>query len=396
VVLKLRLSKCFLVGCAVVLACSYDASRLRAPGPDAAVGGSGGSGGGDVAMDSAPDVRPPDRDAPVEAEPQDALDVPYAPDLRDAGDAPITEAPVAQVDVSEDAVDAPLVLVDTGEDVLDAPEDAVDAPTTEVATAPMDVQGEAGSVVEAGEETGSGGALGTGGVTGTGGTLGTGGTSGAGGASGTGGTTTTLVGTTVTFLNGMAQGAMAGYSCVSLGILDSLTSPTCGGAQIKGLTPSDPALTFNSSCAPANITWNSTTALCATGSIPAWPPNPSDADYRNNWGVLIGVNAGEPAQAIGTAYRSITFTLTGQPMSGLRAIVHLRSDPGNITYCYDTTTTGSPIYFTSFNTECWHTGGAYLSSSDVARIDQVGVAVVASNTSISVRNLCLTRITFAR
>ena len=389
----MRLSKCFLVGCAVVLACTYDASRLRAPGSDTAVGGSGG-GGADVAADSAPDAQPADRDVPVEAESQDTLDVPYVPDLPDAGDAPSTETPMAQVDANEDAVDALVVLMDTGEDVVDAPEDAVDAPTAEVATVPMDVQSEAGSVVEAGDETGSGGTVGTGGVAGTGGTVGTGGTSGAGGVSGTGGTT--LVGTTVTFLNGMAQGAMAGYGCVSLGILDSLTSPTCGGAQIKGLTPSDPALTFSSSCAPANITWNSTTALCATGSIPAWPPNPSDADYRNNWGVLIGVNAGELAQAIGTAYRSITFTLTGQPMSGLRAIVHLRSDPGNITYCYEMTTTGSPIYFTSFNTECWHTGGKNLLSSDVARIDQVGVAVVASNTAISVRNLCLTRITFAR
>jgi hypothetical protein len=397
----MRLPKWLLVGCAVLLACTYDASRLRAPRPDAAVAGSGGSSGGDAAADSAPDADLADGDAPVEAERTEVLDVRSGPDTTDAVDAPITEAPGAPVDAGEDAVDAP--------------EDAVDAPATEAATVPTDVESEAGSVGGTGGAAGTGGVTSTGGSSDTGGTSGTGGTSdmggvsgtggtvgsggmqgtggvvGTGGVSSTGGTTTTVVGTTVTFLNGMAQGPMTGYGCVSLGTQDTLTSPTCGGAQIKGLTPSQPALTFNSSCAPADITWNSTTSLCVSGSVPALPANPTEADYDRNWGVLVGVNVREPAQAIGTTHRSITFILTGQPTTALRAVVHLRSDPDNTTYCANMTP-GMPVYFTSFNTECWENTGRYLLSSDVAKIDLVGAHVPATSSTVSVKNLCLTRI----
>ena len=361
-------AKWCLVGFIAFLACTYDASRLRAPARDAAMGGSGGSGGSDAAADGAPDTNLGESDAPVEAEPLGVLD---APSMLDGVDVPATEAPGASVD--------------WGEIVVDAPEEVVDAPASEAAKPPVDVETEAAGTVEAG------GIVATGGTVGFGGTQGTGGAGGTGGKGGTGGTTTTVPATAVTFLNGMAQGPMTGYGTVSLGVKDSLTSPTCGGAQIKGLTPSTPALTFTSSCAAADTTWDATTALCMDGNVPAWPRNPTQTDYDYNWGVMIGVNAREPAQGIGVSYRTVTFTLAGQPTSGIRAVVHLRSDADNFTYCADMTP-GIPIAFTSFNTQCWDNSGTNLQSADVVKIDLIGAHVPSGDTAIPVQNLCLTRI----
>ncbi len=77
-------------------------------------------------------------------------------------------------------------------------------------------------------------------------------------------------GTEVTFSNGKAAGAMTGFGWVALGAQDTVTNPTCQGAAITSAT-----------YCLGQVTWNSTNALCVTGSIPAVAA--TNPDYTNNW-----------------------------------------------------------------------------------------------------------------
>jgi hypothetical protein len=195
----------------------------------------------------------------------------------------------------------------------------------------------------------------------------------AGGASaGDGSTSTIPTGTTVTFANGQAQGAMTGLGWVSHGAQDSITSPTCGGAVVT---------ITSKNC--TDTTWNSTTALCITGSTA--PVNP---EYTGNWGVLVGVNSTAPAgSGLGQSFTSITITVTGSPTSGLSAVVHRKSDPDGINY-YAALTSGTAISLTDFTPVA-------LTNEDVPNIDMIGVQVTSTTTPITVTNLCITGITFA-
>lgn len=114
-----------------------------------------------------------------------------------------------------------------------------------------------------------------------------------------------------TFVSGHAQGALTGQAYVSLGVIDTVTSPTCNGMQIGGLSPSMPPVTFNSTCRPSAITWDSATGLCVSGIIPGSSSNPSNIDYMIDWGIMVGVATREPVQAIGVAYSNITLTVSG-------------------------------------------------------------------------------------
>ena len=256
----------------------------------------------------------------------------------------------------------------------------VDAGGGTSADAPMG----AGGVAGASGTTGAGGAGGTGGAAGFGGTIGAGGIgraggiSGAGGATASGGITTTPTGTIVTFANGQAQGAMTGRGWISLGTEDSISNPTCGGTVI----------TSSTDC--ANITWSSATALCITGSIPA-------LYNTNNWGILVGVNSTAPAgSGLGQSFTSITITVTSSPPSGLHAIVHRKSDPNGTNY-YAILSSGTPLAFTSFNS---HNDsppdGVFLTAADIPNIDQIGVVVPSTTSTIVVTNLCITGIAFTR
>jgi hypothetical protein len=204
-----------------------------------------------------------------------------------------------------------------------------------------------------------------------------------GGAAGDGSTSTIPTGTTVTFAKGQAQGAMTGLGWVGLGAEDSITSPTCGGAVITNTIASS-----NAGC--SNITWSSTTALCITGSVPA-------LYNTDNWGVLVGVNSTAPAgSGLGQSFTSITITVTGSPTSGLLAIVHRKSDPKGINY-YASLSSATPLTFTNFNSHNdTPPDGVFLTAADIPNIDQIGVQVPSTTSTITVTNLCITGIAFTR
>ena len=223
----------------------------------------------------------------------------------------------------------------------------------------------------------------------TGGTpkVATGGTqAGTGGAlAGTGGSAN--IGTTVTFVSGKAVGAMSGYAWVALGASDSISSPTCGAANA--------IITAASGCS-TTTNWSSTTAVCITGSIPALPASPTSVDYTNNWGISLGINATNPATSgLGRSFTSRTITVTGSPLTGLRATVHRLGDSDAVSYCA-ALTSGVPITFTSFVTDCYNATptGTKLTATDVPNIDNITVEVPSSSSLITVTNLCITGIVF--
>jgi len=192
-------------------------------------------------------------------------------------------------------------------------------------------------------------------------------------------------GSTVTFSNGRGQGAMTGYGWVMLGASDSVSTPTCGSTNAP-ITSASPCLNATQ--------WNSPTALCTTGSIPAL--STSSPDYVNNWGIQVGVNATDPDKAIGKSFGSITVNATGLPSSGARVELHRFGDAAGATYCANLVS-GTPIVLTSFNTVCWDpNNGTALTAADVAKIDKVGIQVSSITTAIAVTSLCMTSIVFGQ
>jgi hypothetical protein len=242
-------------------------------------------------------------------------------------------------------------------------------------------------------DTSSGGAAGSGGAD-SGGSSGSGGGAGSGGSSGgSGGGAAGSTGTcgpgpgsnAVSFCNGLALGAMTGYGWVALGSGDTISNPTCDTAQAP--------ITSLASCA-ANTNWSRTDALCMSGLIPALPPTPLDADYKSNWGVQVGVNSKDPIAAMGgSGWKTITFTMSGSPTSGLRAILHKSGDAEGAGYCAPMTP-GTAIPITTFNSKCWDSTGDLLTDTDGANIDQVGVQVSSTAAEIKVESLCMTKLEF--
>ena len=192
-------------------------------------------------------------------------------------------------------------------------------------------------------------------------------------------------GNTVVFSNGMAMGAMTGPGWVALGVVDRVSTPTC----------SDGVIVTDTATCPTETVWNNPTALCASGTIPALPVLPTAADYANNWGIMIGVSAGEPDQGLGQSFASITLLLSGTPQQGLRAELHRLGDADSTFYCAFVQS-GVRIALTSFNTACWDGSGNSLTLADVPNIDKVSVQVSASSTPITLTNLCLSRIVFGQ
>jgi len=190
---------------------------------------------------------------------------------------------------------------------------------------------------------------------------------------------------TVSFSNGVAKGAMSGYGWVTMGAKDSVSSPTCGTTPI---TPSAP-------CPSTSTKWESTNALYISALIPALSASPTPTEYIENWGVQVGANAStaNPPAGLGRTYATITLNFTGKPTTGLRAILHLSTDPDDKSYCAKVTS-GVAIPLTSFNTTCWDGAGTNLSAADVSRIDKVGLEAFSSGEEIPVTSLCLTGIVF--
>lgn len=191
-------------------------------------------------------------------------------------------------------------------------------------------------------------------------------------------------GTTVTFAAGKGVGAMTGYGFVSLGALDSISSPTCGAAAITSTAP----------CL-SGTTWSVDTALCVTGSIPALDKD--TPDYDNNWGLLVGLNATDPAtKGLGQAFTSVLIATSGTPTTGLRAKVHRKGDTDSVDYCA-AFTPGTAIPFTSFTRTCYDAAkpGAAITAADIPNIDKIQLQVSSGAAAITVTNLCITGITFS-
>jgi hypothetical protein len=268
-----------------------------------------------------------------------------------------------------------------------------------------------GSVVETGGAIGTGGVVGAGGAIGTGGAIGAGGkdggfvdagrggggAAGAGGAGGTGGKPLgtggsagaggTLVdpnnGDATTFDVGKASGVLNGWGWVSLGGQDTLTSPTCGTNNAP-ITPSSPCQTTTN--------WSASDALCLSGRIPAV----IDSQWNDNWGVQIGVNVTEPGGGtLGKPYSTITLFTRGTVSptnTDLRAEVHLAGDSDATTYCARMSS-GTPVAFASFNTNCWDGSGVSLRSSDVPKIDKIGLQISSDDrNTYTFSDFCLTRV----
>jgi hypothetical protein len=252
-----------------------------------------------------------------------------------------------------------------------------------------------GGTTGTGGIAGRGGAGGSGGVAGSGGRGGSGGGAGSGGRGGSGGTTvasTKNTGNTVNFdIKGKASGAMTGYGWVMLGKLDSITDPTCG--------PSKTPITASAACA-SDPNWSGT-GLCITGGCPALPASPTSTDYADNFGVVVGVNAGDaggtgdPSLVLGQTFTSITITATGLPTTEVRAQIHKKGDSDSNLYCMKFTS-GTAMDLTRFATDCYNTAPTGLfKAADIPNIDKVSLeAVSVSGTAVTVTNMCMTGITF--
>jgi hypothetical protein len=190
-------------------------------------------------------------------------------------------------------------------------------------------------------------------------------------------------GTTVTFsTSGKASGAMSGWGYVAMGATDKVSSPTCGADK-----------TEITKAAPCNSTTNwEGTGLCVTGSVPI-----ADAPDYLSWGLSVGVGASATkGEGLGQSLTSVTITVSGTPKTGLRAQVHRAGDPDGTAYCA-ALTSGTAIKFTSFATDCWADPPTDpLAAADVTKIDKIAVQVPAGDAAITVSNLCITGITFAK
>jgi hypothetical protein len=115
--------------------------------------------------------------------------------------------------------------------------------------------------------------------------------------------------------------------------------------------------------------------LCMRGSVMALPPNPTDADYANDWGCEMVFNL-DQSQGTDTPRNAYTLTGTGVTVnttavpSCTTARVVLDQDGAKPTYCA-LLTPGVEIPWSKFNTKCWNDSGTALSgppSSQAIRI----------------------------
>jgi hypothetical protein len=212
-----------------------------------------------------------------------------------------------------------------------------------------------------------------------------------GGATATsnGGSTTassTPTGTTVTFVSGKASGAMVGYGWVASGSLDSVTDPTCGATKA--------IITTATPCA-ADPNWSSTSSLCVSGSIPALPAAPTQADYNANYGIVVGVNANDPSGTLGQSFTTMTMAATGLPTGIVRAQVHVKGDPDGTSYCM--TYSASAMTLAKFAIDCYATAPTQpIPAASIANIDKVSLEAVSGQTAVTVTSMCITGITFGQ
>jgi len=239
---------------------------------------------------------------------------------------------------------------------------------------------------------------------------------------GSGGTTPPINTDEVTFKDGKAQGPLNGYAYIALGPQNSETSPLCEDdpndpndvANPRPITAPDPNTCdkVGATCPTTGRTvWNSTSALCITGTIPIV----QNGDYTSDWGLQIAMNSSNPpadssgnGHTLGTTYSTIAYDITPAAVTptntAIRAVIHLVSqqcyeDP----YCATIPASGAVLTLTDFNTECWtstvcaSTTCKQLTAADVPNIDKVGVQISSDQlNAYTVNNFCLNSITFGK
>jgi hypothetical protein len=137
-----------------------------------------------------------------------------------------------------------------------------------------------------------------------------------------------------------------------------------------------------------------------SGKIPAL--DSAKPDYTGNWGVQIGVNATDPSDAVGSAmssFKTVTFTFSGTPASGIRGLFHRKGDDPDKTtpFCMDSIKSGKAYDLVKFNRECWGatTTTEYLKDADLSQIDLLGIQVSSTTSgAIDVSDLCLEKVEF--
>jgi hypothetical protein len=224
----------------------------------------------------------------------------------------------------------------------------------------------------------------------------------------------------VTFKDGKAQGPMNGYAYIALGIQNSETSPLCvddpndPNAIPRPITAPDPntCVKAGATCPTTGRTmWNSSTALCITGTIPMV----MNSDYTSDWGLQIAMNTSSPpadtngnGKTLKATYSTIAYDITPDAVTptntAIRAVIHLVSQECFANpYCATITAPGQALTLTDFNTECWNgtactTGTCLqLTAADIPNIDKVGVQISSSDKmAYTVNNFCLNSITFGK
>jgi hypothetical protein len=135
-------------------------------------------------------------------------------------------------------------------------------------------------------------------------------------------------------------------------------------------------------------------SLCISGNVMALPPNPTMADYSNDWGCGIGVNLNQ-MMGVMTAKNAFTLTGTGVTVnvSGLpsctAARVVLDQNGATPAYCA-ALTPGKEIPWSAFNTECWNGMGTALSGPPTSQA--LKVQFVTSTTACPFTNFCITEL----
>jgi hypothetical protein len=234
---------------------------------------------------------------------------------------------------------------------------------------------------------GSGGATGQGGEMGNGGALAGDGGRGSGGADATivgtggldGGTMAGNTGSTVTFYDGQARGAMTGKAWVALGPLETVSSPTCQGVPLS------------SSVACGSYLWPNLTMLCAYGTIAPYYASES----TRAWGLMVAVYASDPpGLGLGQSFQSITVDFRALPSRGTQLRVHRKGDPPDVMYGSYVFGYGSTVYHGTVAFKDFSKGVDPLSQEDVPNLDWIGIFVPPTPDREEATTLCLESIEF--
>jgi hypothetical protein len=96
-------------------------------------------------------------------------------------------------------------------------------------------------------------------------------------------------------------------------------------------------------------------------------------------------------------FKSITFDSSGDPKTGIRAILHRKGDPEWKIYCLDSIASGKTFTLTKFNAKCWGDNTFVdLALADLPVIDQIGLMLPMITNQVTVDDFCLKEVRFGR